>query len=59
MKLLGKRIRIARRLSPGALRISHIDCGHGWFAFVLLLRSQWLGELIRQTVMFRDVEGTR
>src|SRR4051794_17982405 len=59
VKLLGKRIRIAGWLSPGALRISHVDCGHGWFAFVLLLRSRWVGELIRQTVMFRDVEGTR
>lgn len=59
VRLFGKRIRVARRLSPGALRISHVDCGHGWFAFVLLLRSQWLGELIRQTVMFRDVEGAR
>ena len=48
------RLRLPRWLAPGALRISHIDCNHGRFAFVLSLRHPWLGELIRQTAMFAD-----
>ena len=59
VKLLGKRLRIPCWLSPGALKISHVDCGHRWFAFVLQLRSRMFGELIRQTVMFHDVGEAR
>ena len=55
----GVRLRVPRRLSPGELRVSHIDCNHGLFAFVLVLRHRRLGELIRQTIMFRDVEDAR
>ena len=50
------RIRFPRWAFPGDLRISHIDCNHGWFAFVLELHHALLGELISQTVMFHDVE---
>jgi hypothetical protein len=48
------RLRLPRWLSPGELRVSHVDCNHGRFAFVLLLRHSWLGELVRQTAMFAD-----
>jgi hypothetical protein len=48
------RIRLPRWLSPGLLRVSHVDCGDGGFAFVMVLRSRWFGALIRQTAMFRD-----
>ena len=51
---LGIRLRIPSWLAPGDLRVSHIDCNHGRFAFVLLLRHRRLGELIRQTAMFAD-----
>ena len=51
------RLRLPRWLAPGRMRVSHIDCNHGLFAFVLLLDHPWLGELIRQTAMFRDLEG--
>ena len=58
--LLGLRLRIPRWLAPGDLRVSHVDCNHGRFAFVLLLRHALLGELIRQTAMFADpIEGER
>jgi hypothetical protein len=50
------RLRIPRWLAPGRLRVSHVDCGHGLFAFVLELRHPWLGELIRQTAMFVERE---
>jgi len=51
------RIRFPRWAAPGHLRISHVDCNHGWFAFALDLHHAWLGELISQTVMFHDVES--
>jgi hypothetical protein len=50
----GHRLRLPRWLAPGHLRVSHIDCNHGLFAFVLALRHPWLGELIHQTAMFRE-----
>lgn len=50
------RLRLPRWLSPGALRVSHVDCGRGLFAFVLALDHPWFGELIRQTAMFREWE---
>jgi hypothetical protein len=48
------RLRLPRWLSPGRMRVSHIDCGQGCFAFVLCLDHPRLGELIRQTAWFRD-----
>jgi len=53
----GRRLRLPRFLSPGALRVSHIDCNHGLFAFVLELTHPWLGTLVRQTAMFRERGG--
>jgi hypothetical protein len=50
----GRRLRLPRWLSPGALRVSHVDCNHGLFAFVLELRHPWFGELVHQTAMFRE-----
>lgn len=50
------RLRIPRWLAPGRMRVSHIDCNHGLFAFVLVLRHPLFGEMIRQTAMFRDAE---
>jgi hypothetical protein len=51
----GRRFRIPRWLAPGALKVSHIDCNHGLFAFVMALRHPWFGEVILQTAMFRDL----
>jgi hypothetical protein len=54
LKLGRARVRLPGWLSPGRMRVSHIDCGRGWFAFVLALDHPWLGELVRQTVMFEE-----
>ncbi len=54
LKLGPARLRLPRWLSPGRMRVSHIDCGHGSFAFVLSLVHPWLGELVRQTAMFEE-----
>ncbi len=48
------RLRLPRILGPGALTISHVDQGDGWFAFVLSLRHPLIGEIIRQTGLFRQ-----
>jgi hypothetical protein len=48
------RLRLRLPLSPGRMRVSHIDCGHGSFAFVLRLDHPRLGELICQTAMFEE-----
>jgi len=54
LKLGQIRLRLPRWLSPGRMRVSHIDCGHGSFAFVLSLAHPRLGELVRQTAMFEE-----
>lgn len=59
VSLLGWRLRLPHWLEPGALKVSHVDCNHGLFAFVLDLRHAWLGELIRQTAMFMDPDRGR
>jgi hypothetical protein len=54
LSIAGRRLRLPRWLEPGALRVSHVDCGGGTFAFVLRLDHPWLGELVCQTAMFSD-----
>jgi len=48
------RLRLPRWLAPGRLRIGHVDCDHGWFAFTLALDHPWLGMLVRQCCMFTE-----
>ncbi|HVQ08664.1 MAG TPA: DUF4166 domain-containing protein [Allosphingosinicella sp.] len=54
---LGLRLRLPRWLAPGRLVVSHIDCNHGLFAFMLVLTHAWFGEMIRQTAMFREMNA--
>lgn len=53
------RLRLPRWLEPGAMRVSHIDCGRGAFAFVLLVTHPLLGPLVRQTCLFQDPADAR
>lgn len=46
--------RLPTWLSPGRLRVSHVDFGNGAFDFQLVLQHPRLGELVRQTVHFQD-----
>ncbi len=48
------RLRLPRWLGPGALTISHVDCGDGGFTFVLALRHSLFGEILRQTRVFHE-----
>ena len=50
----GLRLRLPGWLAPGHLRVSHVDCNHGRFSFILALRHPRFGELIHQTAMFSD-----
>jgi hypothetical protein len=54
LALGGWRLRLPRWLSPGVLTVSHVDRGEERFAFVLSLRHPLLGEIIRQTGIFRE-----
>ena len=53
-RAMGRRLRLPHWLSPGDLRVSHIDRGDGSFAFELRLQHRLLGELISQTAIFRE-----
>ena len=48
------RLRLPRWLAPGRMRVSHVDCGGGTFAFVLSLVHPLLGELLCQTALFEE-----
>ena len=48
------RLRLPRRLSPGALTVSHVDLNDGGFAFILELHHPLFGEIVRQVGLFRE-----
>jgi hypothetical protein len=48
------RLRLPALLSPGRMKVSHIDCNHGWFAFVLRRDHPLLGELVCQSALVRE-----
>lgn len=54
VSIAGFRLRLPALLSPGQTTVTHTDLGDGSFAFILELNHPWLGELIRQTAVFRD-----
>jgi hypothetical protein len=49
------RFRLPRALTPGKTTVSHIDLGHGAFAFVLDVTHPLLGEMIHQLAYFQDM----
>ena len=55
MKLGKRRLRLPDWLTPGSLRIEHLDRGGGQFLFSLDLRHPLLGELIHQVGEFADL----
>lgn len=56
VQIFGRRIRLPRLLSPGALTIGHHDMGHGQFRFSLDLRHRLLGQMIFQDAVFSDAK---
>jgi hypothetical protein len=43
-------------LSPGTTRVEHVDLGHGWFRFTLIVMHAWFGEMFFQTGRFCATE---
>ncbi|WP_299849795.1 DUF4166 domain-containing protein [uncultured Roseovarius sp.] len=56
LQILGRRLRLPRALSPGALVIGHHDLGDGQFLFALTLTHRLFGCLIRQDALFHDAK---
>ncbi|WP_284734547.1 DUF4166 domain-containing protein [Sphingosinicella terrae] len=54
LSCLGRRLALPHWLQPGRLRVSHIDCGRGRFAFVLELAHPRFGLMIGQTALFAE-----
>ncbi len=56
LQIAGRRFRLPRFLSPGALVIGHHDLGEGRFAFTLSLKNRVFGEMIAQDAVFHDAK---
>lgn len=56
VQVFGRRIRIPRLFSPGALVIGHHDQGGGQFQFSLDLTHGLFGQLIYQNAIFQDAK---
>jgi len=54
VQLFGRRFRLPKILSPGALTIGHHDLGAGEFMFTLHLTNRLFGTLIDQDALFSD-----
>jgi hypothetical protein len=53
---LGFRLPLPAFFSPGLTRVEHIDLGHGWFRFTLIVKHPWFGEMFFQTGRFCAME---
>jgi hypothetical protein len=52
----GFRLPLPAFFSPGLTRVEHIDLGHGWFRFTLVVKHPWFGEMFFQTGRFCAME---
>jgi hypothetical protein len=53
--IFGLRWTLPAFLRPGDLTITHAENGTSCFSFTLVLKHQWLGPLVRQRAIFREV----
>ncbi|MEL7211083.1 MAG: DUF4166 domain-containing protein [Pseudomonadota bacterium] len=56
LSILGRRVRLPRIVSPGALVIGHHDQGNGAFRFSLELKNRIFGTLLVQDAVFQEVK---
>jgi hypothetical protein len=54
LKIGTLRLQFPHWLAPGQTSVSHVDLGHGAFAFVLNITHPIFGELIHQLGIFKD-----
>jgi hypothetical protein len=52
----GVRVPLPELLSPGTTRVEHVDLGHGWFRFTMIVWHPWFGEMFFQTGRFCAAE---
>jgi hypothetical protein len=54
----GLRLALPAFFSPGMTRVEHVDLGHGWFRFTLIVVHPWFGDMFFQTGRFCAVDET-
>jgi hypothetical protein len=54
--LFGLRLPLPAFFSPGRTRVEHVDLGHGWFRFTLIVMHPFFGEMFFQTGRFCATE---
>ena len=52
----GVRLPLPDFFSPGTTRVEHVDLGHGWFRFTMIVMHPWFGETFFQTGRFCATE---
>lgn len=50
--LFGLHVPLPAFFSPGRTRVEHVELGHGWFRFTLLVAHPWFGQMFFQTGRF-------
>jgi hypothetical protein len=50
--LFGLHLPLPAFFSPGRTRVEHVDLGHGWFRFTLLVMHPWFGQMFFQSGRF-------
>jgi hypothetical protein len=53
---LGLKLWLPTLLSPGVTHVEHVDLGHGWFRFTMIVSHPLFGELFFQTGRFCAAE---
>jgi hypothetical protein len=56
LQIFGRRLRLPRWITPGALAVTHAELGEGRFRYTLEIVHPLFGMLIFQSAIFRDVE---
>mgnify|MGYP001954137458 FL=1 len=56
LQIAGRKLRLPRLLSPGALVIGHHAMGEDNFLFSLRLSNRLFGEMISQDCLFQDAK---
>jgi uncharacterized protein DUF4166 len=54
--VFGLRLPLPAFFAPGCTRVEHVDLGHGWFRFTLLVMHPWFGQMFFQTGRFCATE---
>jgi hypothetical protein len=52
----GLRLPLPAFFSPGMTRVEHVDLGHGWFRFTLIVVHPWFGDMFYQSGRFCALE---